>query len=77
MSILIDLLKGIAGMFLADGRLPIWLIAWVLVIGAFAFAGAGDLWRGALLLGGMLAILAANVLGAARAARKAAPTRPK
>jgi hypothetical protein len=77
MNILSDLLKEIAGMFLADGRLPIWLFAWVAVIGLLAFIGAGDFWRGALLVGGVLVILAANVLGAARAARKATPARPK
>jgi hypothetical protein len=77
MNILADLLKEIAGMFLADGRLPIWLIAWVAVIGLLAFLGAADFWRGALLLGGVLLILAANVLGAARAARKATPARSR
>ena len=68
MTILGALLKEIAGMFLADGRLPIWLMAWMAVVGIIAYAGAAGSWRGALLVLGVLAILAANVLGAARKA---------
>jgi hypothetical protein len=75
MTILVEFLKEIAGMFLADGRLPVWLIAWVLAVGVLVFLGAGGLWLGALLVVGVLGILAANVLGAANTARKTAPGR--
>ncbi len=75
MTILAALAKEIAGMFLADGRLPIWLVAWIAVTALIAHAGAADFWRGALLIGGIVVILAMNVLGAARSARPATPVR--
>jgi hypothetical protein len=72
LSILLALLKEIAGMFLADGRLPIWLVAWICVVGIAAHEGVAAAWQGALLIVGVFVILAANVLGAARAAKKPA-----
>jgi hypothetical protein len=75
MNILVALLKEIAGMFLADGRLPVWLVAWIIVVGAAAYEGLGVSWRAALLVMGVFSILTANVLGAARAARKPASGR--
>jgi hypothetical protein len=69
-SIFVALLKEIAGMFLADGRLPIWLVAWICVVGLVAYEGVAVSWEGALLVVGVIVILAANVLGAASAARK-------
>jgi hypothetical protein len=74
-TILSSLLKEIVSMFLADGRLPIWLILWIAVIGILAHAGAAAVWSGALLLGGIVVILAANVLATARAARPRATVR--
>jgi len=74
-TILASLLKEIVGMFLADGRLPIWLVGWIAVLGVIAYAGAAGLWLGALLLGGVVVILAVNVLSSAQAARSAAAGR--
>jgi hypothetical protein len=75
-GVVTDLLKEIAGMFLADGRLPVWLVGWVLAVGLLAYAGVVGAWCAALLVAGVLGILAANVLGAARAARKPRVDRP-
>jgi hypothetical protein len=75
-GVVTDLLKEIAGMFLADGRLPVWLVGWVVAIGLLAYAGASGSWCAALLVAGVLGILAANVLGSARAARKPRANRP-
>ena len=76
MGVVTDLLKEIAGMFLADGRLPVWLVGWALAVGLLAYAGVAGSWCAALLVAGVLGILAANVLGAARAARKPRVDRP-
>jgi len=73
MSVLWTLAKEIIGMFLADGRLPVWLIAWIAIIAILTHAVAELPMRGALLLGGVMAILATNVLSSARAA---SPRRP-
>jgi hypothetical protein len=70
MSIVKALLAEIGGMFLADGRLPIWLVAWIAVSGVLAHMLPVGVWGGLLLIVGILAVLALNVLGAARAARK-------
>ncbi|MFI5011264.1 MAG: hypothetical protein ACHQAY_02850 [Hyphomicrobiales bacterium] len=67
MTILIALAKEIVGMFLADGRLPVWLVLWIAMCAILAYAGLGDFWRGVLLLGGAIVVLAVNVLGAAYA----------
>ena len=75
-GVITDLLKEIAGMFLADGRLPVWLVGWVLAVGLLAYAGVVGAWCAALLVAGVLGILAANVLGAARAARRPRANRP-
>jgi hypothetical protein len=75
MSIVVEILREIAKMFLADGRLPVWLVGWICVVGVSAYEGIAVSWLGAFLIVGVLLILAANVLGAARAARKPASAR--
>jgi hypothetical protein len=70
-TILRELIAEIGGMFIADGRLPIWLIGWIVAIGVLSFLGVAGLWLGTLLLAGVALILATNVLGAARSARAA------
>ena len=46
-------------MFLADGRLPIWLVAWICVVGIAAHEGVAVSWQGAVLVVGIFVI---NVL---------------
>ena len=55
----------LAGLFVEDAGFALAILAWV-ALAAFGLRGVAEPWRGALLLAGFLALLAENVLRAAR-----------
>ena len=58
--------REIAGLFVEDAGFALGILAWVVLAALVLRDPAGDPWRGAVLLGGLLALLVENVLRAAR-----------
>lgn len=66
MSILIDVPKDLFGMFVADLRLTLAILALVAATAALRVAGIGNAGAGAILLLGCLVLVLASVIQAAR-----------
>ncbi|MFC4275191.1 hypothetical protein [Achromobacter aloeverae] len=70
MRVLIDVLKELVGMFVADIGLTVAVLVLVEAVAAMSRFDVPPLWRGAVLLGGCLVILVEAVTRMARAQRK-------